>query len=137
MNKQIAALRLLFSIDRQLRKPEGPADVTAKRLDKRRGLLRRKISGVLLTSYDALMRAGRYPPIVEVRGSHCGGCNLRLTPQIAREIRRGDGLLACPHCRRLLCRETRSDAFESDGPMTSRPDLARSASASSSGDSPS
>ncbi len=129
MNSNIGALTLLFSIDCQLRKQRS-ANSAAKGLAKQRDLIRGEISKPFLSSYDALMRDGRYPPFVEARGSHCGGCNLRLTPQLACAIRRGEGLLECPHCRRLLF-----NAFDSDLPTTARPDLRYSASASRSGSS--
>ncbi len=129
MNSNIGALTLLFSIDRQLRE-QGSADAAAKRLAKKRDVVRGEISKPFLSSYDTLMREGRYPPFVEVRGSHCGGCNLRLTPQLACAIRRGEDLLACPHCRRLLF-----NAFDSDSPATARPGLRNAVSASRSGSS--
>lgn len=136
MKKKIDALKLLFSIDRQLREQELTADVVAGDLEKRRASLRRRISKVLLNSYDALMGAGRYPPVVEARGSHCGGCNLRLTPQFAYEIRRGEGLLACPHCRRLLFHDERRNALDSRRPAAARSGVLRSASGSGSAASP-
>ncbi|HTO86279.1 MAG TPA: C4-type zinc ribbon domain-containing protein [Thermoanaerobaculia bacterium] len=129
MNSNIGNLTLLFSIDCQLRE-QGSAAAAAKRLAKQRDSVRGEISKPFLSSYDALMREGRYPPFVEARGSHCGGCNLRLTPQLACALRRGEGLLACPHCRRLLF-----SAFDSDSPGTARPDLRIAVSASCSGSS--
>lgn len=109
MERTIGALRFLFSIDRQLQ-AEASEDLTAEDLEQR-ARVRREISGSLLTSYDALMRARRWPPVVAVRGSHCSGCNLRLTPQLANQVGRGERLLECPHCSRLLFRDTRRPAF--------------------------
>jgi len=130
MNKKIDALRLLFSIDSQLREQDWTADVVAGNLEKQRASVRRRIPKLLLKSYDALMGAGRYPPVVEARGSHCGGCNLRLTPQFAYEIRRGEGLLPCPHCRRLLFHGAGRQAFDSGRPADARHGVPRSIAAS-------
>jgi predicted nucleic acid-binding Zn-ribbon protein len=130
MDKKIDALRLLFSVDSQLREQNGTADAATRSLEKQRVSLRRKIPKPLLKSYDALLDAGRYPPVVEARGSHCGGCNLRLTPQLAYQIRRGEGLLPCPHCRRLLFHPVSQQAFETGRPGGARPAALRAASAS-------
>ena len=132
MKKKIEDLRLLFSVDSQLREQQGTADAAASNLQKQRTSLRRRIPKLLLKSYDALLEAGRYPPVVEVRGSHCGGCHLRLTPQLANEIRRGASLLPCPHCRRLLFPDASRQAFESGRRATVRPEVLRAASASDS-----
>ncbi len=107
MNKTIGALRLLSSIDRQLLEHEGSRELAVKSLEERRASVRREISRFLLSSYDALLRARRYPPVVELRGAHCSGCHLRLTPRLVYQIRRGEGLLACPHCHRLLFDDAR------------------------------
>ena len=131
MNEKIDALRLLFSIDRRLRESEGTADVIVRRLEKRRASLRKEISKLLLKSYDALMSADRYPPVVEARGSHCGGCNLRITPQLACEIRRGE-LRPCPHCRRLLFDDAHRETLDSGRSATVRSGVLRSNSVSGS-----
>lgn len=133
MNKKVDALRLLFSIDSQLReKEEGTAEVVSESLKKRRTSVRRRIPRPLLKSYDALLDAGRYPPVVEARGAHCGGCHLRLTPQLAREIRRGEGLLPCPHCRRLLFHDGSPLAFDAGRPAAARIGVLRPAATSGS-----
>lgn len=100
MTETIHGLRLLFSIDRDLKEPESAREAAA--LGKQRSLVSSRIPAPILSGYEALMRAGRIPPVVEAPGSHCGGCNLRLTPRFVSEIRRGQRLLACPHCGRLL-----------------------------------
>ena len=73
-----------------------------KTLEKRRAALRHAIPDAFLAAYDALGRIGRYPVVVEVRSAHCGGCYLRLPPQLDSAIRRRQTLPACPPCRRLL-----------------------------------
>jgi hypothetical protein len=97
----IRALTALSAIDREL--VEGAARTGAKRarLEERREALRKSIPPSPLESYDALGRTGRRPAVVELRNAHCGGCFLRLPPQIHSRIRR-ESLSTCPHCRRLL-----------------------------------
>ncbi len=57
---------------------------------------------MLLTTYDALARAGKHPAIVATRDGYCGGCNLRLPPQLDYQIRGEKNLFRCPYCQRML-----------------------------------
>jgi len=75
----------------------------ANSLEGRRAALREAIPGNFLAAYDDLGRAGRRPAVVAlVRGAHCGGCYMRIPPQLEGFVRRGQSLCSCPHCRRLL-----------------------------------
>jgi predicted nucleic acid-binding Zn-ribbon protein len=40
--------------------------------------------------------------VVYVQDGTCGGCYLKVQPQLISEIRRQDKLLTCPHCQRML-----------------------------------
>jgi predicted nucleic acid-binding Zn-ribbon protein len=40
--------------------------------------------------------------VVYVQDGTCGGCYLKVQPQLISEIRRRDKILACPHCQRIL-----------------------------------
>jgi len=103
MEETVRALTDLSEVDRRL---SGQADLTkraAHSLKGRRAALREAIPGNFLAAYDALGRAGRRPAVVPVvRGAHCGGCYMRIPPQVAGFVRRGQSLCSCPHCRRLL-----------------------------------
>src|SRR5688572_17989283 len=104
MEGTIRALTELASIDRRLAEEGALPDEAMRQMDERRAALRRQVSGLLLTAYDALVRAGRHPAIVAARADYCGGCNLRLPAQLANQVRTATTLLTCPHCRRLLHR---------------------------------
>jgi predicted nucleic acid-binding Zn-ribbon protein len=56
----------------------------------------------LYTMYQrlAMLRDGR--AVVYIQDGTCGGCYLKVQPQLISEIRRQDKLLACPHCQRML-----------------------------------
>ncbi len=102
MDKTVRALEDLSATDSQL---GGNAPLTAefiRALEKRRAALRDAIPEAFLVAYDALGRMGRRPAVVQVRKAHCGGCYLRLPPQLASAIRHRQSLRSCPHCRRLL-----------------------------------
>jgi hypothetical protein len=102
MDKTIRALNDLSAADLQLGDAMASTDGSVNALRKRRAKLREAIPDVILVAYDALDRMGRRPVAVEVRNAHCGGCYLRLPPQLASAIRHRLTLRSCPHCRRLL-----------------------------------
>lgn len=105
----LRALVDLSEVDRQLSGEGALTDRVARSLESRRATLRKAIPGNFLAAYDALGRAGRRPPVVPlVRGAHCGGCYMRIPPQLDALVRRGQSLCSCPHCRRLLARAVES-----------------------------
>jgi hypothetical protein len=102
MDGTIRALTDLSEIDRRLEEKAALTGAAQTALERRRDALRKSIPAMPLESYDALGRAGRRPALLELRGAHCGGCYLRLPPQVHSRIRRRESLCACPHCHRLL-----------------------------------
>jgi C4-type zinc ribbon domain len=123
MDKTVRALEDLSATDSQL---GGDAPLTAefvRALEKRRTALRDAIPSALLVAYDALGRMGRRPAVVQVRNAHCGGCYLRLPPQLASAIRHRQSLRSCPHCRRLLYSPAPG---EGESASESKPELERS-----------
>ncbi len=112
MDKTVRALTGLSAVDDQLSEREALIDGLALALEERRAALREAIPAVFLAVYDALGRVGRRPVVVQVRGAHCGGCYLRLPPQLDSSIRRRQSLCPCPHCRRLLYSSARAEDGE-------------------------
>ena len=112
MNEAIRVLTDLCAIDRQLGEKPALIDGLVAALEKRRALLRKRVPGALLASYDALARAGRRPAVVQVRDAHCSGCYLRLPPQLDSSIRRHESLRPCPYCGRLLYAPARRSGDE-------------------------
>ena len=102
MDKTVRALEDLSATDIRLRDDTALTDASSSALRKRRNALRKAIPGVLLVAYDVLDRMGRRPVAVQVRNAHCGGCYLRLPPQLASAVRHRQTLRSCPHCRRLI-----------------------------------
>src|SRR6266508_3994595 len=92
MDRTVHALEDLSATDSQL---GGGAPLTAefvRALKKRRAALRDAIPEAFLISYDSLGRMGRRPAVVQVRNAHCGGCYLRLPPQLDSAIRHRQSL---------------------------------------------
>jgi predicted nucleic acid-binding Zn-ribbon protein len=61
------------------------------------------IDGALLKQYEQVRRARRGLALVQVQnGKHCGGCHVQLPMHVVQKVARGDGVIRCPSCGRLL-----------------------------------
>ena len=112
MDETARALSDLSAIDDQI---AGGGD-TVSRLIRRRGALRKAIAPVHLAAYDAVGRLRRRPVIVAVRRAHCGGCHLRVPPQLESSLRQDRRLAPCPHCHRLLYAPGAAERNVTSGP---------------------
>lgn len=52
--------------------------------------------------YTLLREQRRGIAVVEAREGCCAGCNMNLPPQLYNSLYRGDDLITCPHCQRIL-----------------------------------
>jgi predicted nucleic acid-binding Zn-ribbon protein len=85
VQKNVAGLETELSTDLSTR------EATAKKLPssvvRRYGLLREQRKGIA---------------VVEAKDGYCLGCNMHLPPQLYNSLFRGDELISCPHCQRIL-----------------------------------
>lgn len=70
-----------------------------------------KLSADVLEVYEKLAAQHDRSVVVHVRDGTCGGCHLKVLPQLVSDIRLQDSLHTCPHCRLILlwpndCNET-------------------------------
>ena len=56
----------------------------------------------LLKRYLMLREQRRGVAIAEARDGSCLGCNMQLPPQLYNSLFKGDDLITCPHCQRVL-----------------------------------
>ncbi|WP_041971595.1 zinc ribbon domain-containing protein [Geobacter sp. OR-1] len=52
--------------------------------------------------YGRLREMRRGLAVVEARDGSCLGCNINLPPQLYNTLFRGDELITCPHCQRMV-----------------------------------
>ncbi|MCK4352535.1 hypothetical protein KAW65_03910 [candidate division WOR-3 bacterium] len=64
--------------------------------------LAKKVNPVILSKYKQIQKSRNGIGIVGVSGSVCKGCNAILPPQFVAEIRKGDRILTCEQCGRIL-----------------------------------
>lgn len=56
----------------------------------------------LYNEYMNLLRGRKGLAVVEARAGVCLGCNMNIMPQLFVEIKRNEGIIHCPQCRRIL-----------------------------------
>ncbi|MBN1769716.1 MAG: hypothetical protein JXB32_00525 [Deltaproteobacteria bacterium] len=67
----------------------------------KRAAIEKRIPRETLALYDRIRR--RKPQaMVEVIGGNCQGCHLQIPPQIFNEVQRGERILQCPNCTRII-----------------------------------
>lgn len=52
--------------------------------------------------YGKLREMRRGVAVVEARDGNCLGCNINLPPQLYNTLFRGEELITCPHCQRMV-----------------------------------
>lgn len=56
----------------------------------------------LIKRYEKLRETRRGIAVVEARDGGCLGCNMQIPPQMYNNLFRGEELITCPHCQRIL-----------------------------------
>jgi predicted nucleic acid-binding Zn-ribbon protein len=60
------------------------------------------LSVPIIKRYTLLREQRRGIAVVEARAGSCLGCNMNLPPQLYNTLFRGEELITCPHCQRML-----------------------------------
>jgi predicted nucleic acid-binding Zn-ribbon protein len=61
-----------------------------------------RLDAKLYTLYQRLVAQRGGLAVVQLHEGTCGGCHLKVQPQLVSEIRRQETLITCPHCQRML-----------------------------------
>jgi len=62
----------------------------------------RSLPANIVKRYGTLRELRRGIAVVEARDGNCLGCNMNLPPQLYNTLFRGNELITCPHCQRIL-----------------------------------
>ena len=62
----------------------------------------RHLPANILRRYNTLREQRRGQAIAIARDGYCLGCNMQLPPQLYNSLFRGDEMISCPHCQRVL-----------------------------------
>lgn len=88
----------LAELDARLAEVRGELAV----LETARGEAAKKVQPRALMLYDRL-QLKRWPAVVPLQADGvCNGCHLRLPPSVAQQVRRGQDLIFCEMCGRIL-----------------------------------
>lgn len=60
------------------------------------------LPAAMIRRYTLLREQRRGIAVVEAKAGSCLGCNMNLPPQLYNTLFRGDELITCPHCQRIL-----------------------------------
>jgi predicted nucleic acid-binding Zn-ribbon protein len=74
----------------------------AAELEVERAAVAREITPVNLTLYERVRKGRRGIAIAEVVASRCTVCQLVLRPQYFQDVKRGESVLRCESCQRIL-----------------------------------
>lgn len=69
---------------------------------KARGERIKSIPPGMFKRYEKLREGRRGIAVAEARAGGCMGCNMQLPPQMYNNLFRGEELITCPHCQRIL-----------------------------------
>ena len=89
------------------RRHEKLAEIAAIQLDvdndaTRRDVITKTLPASLLKRYNSLRDQRRGQAVAIARDGYCLGCNMNLPPQLYNTLFRGDEMISCPHCQRIL-----------------------------------
>ncbi len=71
-------------------------------LERQQKIVADMVDKPLLARYNGLKTRRKGFAVAEVRDGACGVCRLQLPPQLVAEVRRGDELMDCSYCHRIL-----------------------------------
>jgi predicted nucleic acid-binding Zn-ribbon protein len=78
------------------------ADRKLHELEKNRSSTGSEVPAPILDRYEFIRRRLEHPVIVSVDSGICTGCHIAIPPQVYIELQRGQQILSCPNCQRLI-----------------------------------
>jgi predicted nucleic acid-binding Zn-ribbon protein len=71
-------------------------------LQKKRSATVAEIPPPVFSRYEFIRNRLEHPVIVSVNQGVCSGCHIAIPPQTFMELQRGQQILSCPNCQRLI-----------------------------------
>ncbi|MCQ2445147.1 MAG: C4-type zinc ribbon domain-containing protein [Mailhella sp.] len=78
------------------------ADTRLAELSEKRSSVGQAIPAPVLERYEFIRGRLRHPVIVSVEEGICSGCHIAIPPQVFIDLQRGDKIMSCPNCQRLM-----------------------------------
>jgi predicted nucleic acid-binding Zn-ribbon protein len=110
LNKEITTLKdTLAELEQNTsqRRDEKQAEIDKIQQDidedaARREDITKELPASLVKRYNALREQRRGQAVAIARDGYCLGCNMNLPPQLYNSLFKGEELISCPHCQRVL-----------------------------------
>ena len=71
-------------------------------LEAQRAAVSKDIPAPVLGRYEFIRNRLRHPVIVPVEEGICSGCHIAIPPQVFIDLQRGNHIMSCPNCQRLM-----------------------------------
>ncbi len=71
-------------------------------LQEKRDILKKELPAALLKRYDFIRQRRNGSAICEVQEGVCLGCHMNILPQQFIDLQKGEEVIQCPHCQRIL-----------------------------------
>ncbi len=71
-------------------------------LSEKRRILAEQVDSWWLHRYQSIMDNKKDAALVRLEHGVCGGCNMKLPPHVVHDARKGDHMVVCSYCARLL-----------------------------------
>jgi len=84
----------------------GKLESSLKSLERKARKLRKTVDASLLAKYDRIRQSKKGLVVVSCDSGVCSGCHMHIPPQLFNEIIKGDRLIVCPLCQRILYTST-------------------------------
>ena len=100
----------------------------AGHLEEKRGSLRKGLPPALLKRYEFIRQRHNGTAICAVREGVCLGCHLNILPQLYIDLQKGEEILQCPNCQRIVywlgeeAEEEEEEQVKQEGPGETGPE---------------
>jgi uncharacterized protein len=71
-------------------------------LQQERAVIAARINPTVVQQYERARKGGRGTGIAEAIEGRCSACHMALRPQFSQELKRGDKIMSCESCHRVL-----------------------------------
>jgi predicted nucleic acid-binding Zn-ribbon protein len=96
---------LKVELERQQENLEFRLNLSRERLEEleaKRAEVGKDIPAPVLGRYEFIRNRLRHPVIVPVEEGICSGCHIAIPPQVFIDLQRGNHIMSCPNCQRLM-----------------------------------
>ncbi|GAA7263042.1 zinc ribbon domain-containing protein [Helicobacter pylori] len=71
-------------------------------ISKKKAIIVEKMDQKIVLFYEKIRKWAKNTSVVPVYKQACGGCFIRISDRVYSEILKGDDIITCPHCGRIL-----------------------------------